>query len=293
MKKVFLKRNEVDFLIISKYALLCSASPFLFYSFIIHYYLCMSQSLSTLVQQVRPSVVRVFVHDEDEGNPVAGTGFFIDEQTILTCAHTLLLTSNIQSLLQSLGEDEFKESALQKFYEKHVRRVEIQHDNGIFEEAIFTRFEGSSDVGLIKVTSKNPFLSVSDTEIVEGSKVFYCGYPKDFQMPKAQWPFSVLNGIVSSKVQAQVGGYAENNLYQLQLPMLGGASGAPLFSEEDGGLIGFMNGYRSWGNDGFMRKEDDAGETVVEDFYVPLPLAVATPIKDALRIVDTLLTKDK
>lgn len=251
----------------------------------------MSHTLASLAKKVRPSVVRVFVHDEDVGNPVAGTGFFIDAHTVLTCAHTVLLTTNILSLLEEHGVEKEKDVFLKNFFMEKVRKVEIQKDDGTMETVIDVRFDGASDVAILTVTSSNPFATLSTDEPMEGSDVFYCGYPKDFEMPKKEWPFSVLRGTVSSKVRGQVGGYKENMLLQIQTGMLGGASGAPLFSMEDGGLVGFMNGYRTWGTDGLMRKDNEEDDAVMDSLYVPLPLAVATPIENAL-VIAKKLAKD-
>jgi V8-like Glu-specific endopeptidase len=244
---------------------------------------------SSLALDLTPKIVRILVKDK-KGETCVGTGFFIENDLVVTCAHVLLLDTDLRSLLKKLGRPKDSKKALRDYFKKNVASVFIEHSTGKKERVTSTAFNGFNDVGLLKIKAKTVIQPLkTGASLPLGSDIFFGGYQCMIQTKNVNNPFAVLKGSVATYTRVQNAGYGKNKRIVIQGTMLGGASGSPVFSQEDGKLVGMMNGYMHWGVDKVMRaKGKSTTKPRVEDLYIPIPIAFATPIEELVKEVEKL-----
>jgi len=159
------------------------------------------QNLPELYKKCLPSIVKISVLTYD-GTALEGTGFFIGEQTIVTCYHVA----------------------------DNVNAIEIETSDGK-KYTVDSIIACNQKTDLIKFTVKEKsklWLKLSDKLPDVGENVFIIGNPDDYD-------FSVSNGIVSAVRM-------KNNVQVIQntAPCSPGSSGSPVFNSQ-GNVIGVMS----------------------------------------------------
>lgn len=253
-------------------------------------------SLSKLAQEKRASIVRIVCM---RGKKIAmtGTGFFIDDSYVLTCAHVLLCNANIASLLEA-GDKLTKESAsleqkLKTHFLKSKITVFVETEKGKRMKAKSVSFNGSMDVGLVSIQSRGVPVEVKMRPMKIGETIMSLGFPYTIQTADDKFPFSAVQGIVMSQPKVQIGGYLRRLFTQIYCPSMGGASGSPVFDEQ-GFVIGILNGQMRWGDDNFLFRDENAKDSskIIKDaFHVPLPYGFVTPLQKIWSKVESLKSK--
>ncbi len=233
-----------------------------------------SKKLQQRVKDIRPSIVRVLVTN-NKNETYVGTGFFIRKNTILTCAHTLLDTSDLFLLreeLTSKDKSQSIEELFKKHYKKQIKQVEIELENRQIIEAKTVYFDPENDVGLITINNikHGPLVPISfdKKDIQLGKEVYLVGFPHTTQTANTEWPYTVTTGIISSHVHLHSGGYGVRDMLQVSLINLPGSSGSPLLSLDSGEAIGFLSGHMTWGRDGLASANNQSESPI--SFYLPL-----------------------
>ncbi len=221
---------------------------------------------------------------------MTGTGFFIDDHRIITCAHVLLGTTNLSSLIDDTVKDAAKhERALRTYFDEKKSVIRVQDVQGKSLRIKNVRFNGGMDIGVITVEKKREPLPLSRATLHVGDDVMTVGFPYTVQTKDVEFPYAASKGNVMSRVRICVGGYRTRDFIQIYCPSMGGASGSPIFSN-GGEVIGMLNGQMRWGDDHFaFLEQQEAKEVLIRDaFHVPLPYGFVTPIQTALRIAKKL-----
>lgn len=252
---------------------------------------------SILVQKLRPSIARILVTHKDPSKEVfGGTGFFIAPDKIVTCAHVVLFHPRLDVLLQELNvSDKNGEAALQKHFTQNIEQVMIEVSTGERKKAESVRFNAALDIAVLtlKTGVKDVEPLGSHTQDVSiGDEVFFGGFPYVIQTPTEDFPFAVHKGHINSFPALKMGGYKKKEMMQIQMMALGGASGAPIFSAENGALVGMVNGHMTWGADRVaIMKNDESSDAKFhpDDLYIPLPVVFGSPIEEVLKTAKDLL----
>jgi len=217
---------------------------------------------------------------------MTGTGFFIDEHHVLTCAHVLLCEPNIRSLF---GENEkfsketsLLEQKLKSVFSKENISVFVENHKGKRTKAKLVSLNGAMDVGLVRVEKIGMPIALNRKRPLRvGESIMTLGFPYTIQTNDDKFPFSAAQGNVMSLPKVQIGGYLRRSFAQIYCPAMGGASGSPVF-DENGDAVGILNGQMRWGDDNFLFRDEDAKDAskIIKDaFHVPLPYGFVTPLQ--------------
>lgn len=246
--------------------------------------------LRDLARQSKPSVVRIICASK-AFRTMTGTGFFIDDHRIVTCAHVLLGTTNLASLIDGPVKETAKhERALRAYSVRKKIAVRVHDASGTSLRIKSVRFDAGMDVGVITVVQSGAPLPIGRGGMDIGDDVMTVGFPYAIQTKDTEFPYAAGKGNVMCRVRVRVGGYRTRGFVQIYCPSMGGASGSPIFSSE-GRVVGMLNGQMRWGDDHFAFLEPkDGKETLVRDaFHVPLPYGFATPVREVLKIANALV----
>lgn len=239
--------------------------------------MAMSQHvLPLLAKDKRDSIVRIVVRCK--GRTTVGTGFFIDKNRIVTCAHVLLDVGNVQEVLDQHPEKKPEEAVrarLEKLETLSVERADGSH----VKLQKHCDIDPAFDVALLHtIAHSGEPLNVSSKKIGIGEDICMLGFPEAIHTDQTRFPYTANKGYVMSYPIVKIGGYKKRCMMQVFCSSLGGASGSPIFSAE-GEVIGMLNGQMQWGADNFvfMEKDEKNADTFKKDFlYVPLPIGFAT-----------------
>lgn len=243
--------------------------------------------LSDLTTKIRPSVVRVVV--ESEGNKISlGTGFYIDDKTVLTCAHVLMGPDDSRQIVQTLmqsnpGKD--INSVAKKWLEDRKTQVSLELADGRKVGADIDLVSYEYDFG--KLTSHEAGLPIPKQEegVILGEDVCFWGFPVVAHIENAKTPFTVNAGFVSTIAETIVASHQKRNFIQVNAINLEGNSGGPLVHLETGKLVGMINGNMNRGRDDLAAiAVDPNGQPALGSISlrIPLGIAYATPIKDII-----------
>lgn len=158
-------------------------------------------NLPKLYKKCLPAIVKISVQKHD-GLSSEGTGFFIDEKTIVTCYHVV----------------------------DNVNTIAIQDKNGkIYTVDSVIASNRASDLIKFSVKEKNnTWLKLSEKNPEPGENVFVIGNPDDYD-------FSISNGIVSAvRIKNSI------QVIQNTAPASPGNSGSPLLNSK-GFVVGVMS----------------------------------------------------
>ncbi len=161
----------------------------------------LGQNIPRLYKKATPSIVKISTLD-NSGLASSGTGFFIDEKTIITCYHVV----------------------------DNISKIDISTiDNKHFTvDSVIT---SNKQADLIKFTVKEKnktWLILSNKLPLVGETVFIIGNPNDFD-------FSISNGLVSAIRQKN-----NEQVIQTNAAASPGSSGGPLL-DKNGKVIGIMS----------------------------------------------------
>ncbi len=184
--------------------------------------------------------------------PDCGTGFvFLKDQNkiyILTCLHVVLSVSSlaeVETIIKRdglvVGKDSYRE-----FYEKYVNNVQVElATNSGLQEAELEDFLYERDLAILSAPIKNVsrIVTFDFSKPILGSRIGFCGFPitPDYK-DKTKFPFTVNEGIISAFSMAKPNSIYEFEHLQLNAVNLGGNSGAAVFTQNNGEVIGIIDG---------------------------------------------------
>lgn len=213
-----------------------------------------------------------------------GTGFLINENTLLTCYHVTDVsdkTKEGKELIKGIEEWYSFETGEKHKFDKDYVGIQIAVLGDVKEPAKIVRESEKGDYSILqidtKLTTKTP-LALCDSNVVEQTEQVYAlGYPANVTDFQNQLNYSaykdddvtITQGNVSKKnyVHADM---PDITLIQHSAYLSGGNSGGPLVNEK-GHVIGIANAHSNW-----------------DDYYYAIEI---NQIKDLLDILDIEYTK--
>jgi hypothetical protein len=250
--------------------------------------------LKNSIVRVKDATVRVIVTLVNGQHP-SGTGFFLSDMTLLTCAH-VAFGSDGHHLEEALAKLKDKPKEVRAFFESRVKKVEIFTNNGTpVGSAQLDTFDLKHDATVLKLRSGKSHAAVEydhTVNIALGEHVAFCGYPKlSNSTDPLSYSFMLNEGIVSGFPENAVGGFVAYKHLQVNAISVGGFSGSPLFLEDSGIVVGFINGNSNCGFETDVY--DQNGNVTKQSVQIPLPIAYATPLIAVDRILEPQKAAEK
>lgn len=172
--------------------------------------------LSDTIEKIKPSIVRVVVLLEAEGQRriiSMGSGFLCAPGAVATCYHVI--------------DPATKEEGAEVFI--------ISPDNKLIP--VLGGFsEYQKDITVLRIQGEDlPYLTLGDyTGIREGEEVAFCGYPLNLTVPTTS------SGIVAAKGNGIIADFPYD-VFQLDTAVNVGNSGSPVFLPHSGFVVGMVN----------------------------------------------------
>lgn len=219
---------------------------------------------------IRKLVVRIIVTNKS-GLKVSGTGFFVKESSILTCAHVAFGGDGTTFEQQLLALKD--EKLIRNLFQQRVSKIEIVAEDGTsLGKAVLNSFDIKHDAAILTIDGKSKFTARHDysSDLDLGDKVALCGFP--FSIGKTNpldYAFILNDGIIAGFPSNSVGGFPVYTHFQVNALSMGGFSGAPLFLQEEAVIKGMINGHMNIKG-------------------VPIGIAYATALKDIKVLLDSI-----
>lgn len=236
-----------------------------------------------LVQIIKEKVCRVVVYENDE-NYGTGSGFFVASKKLITCFHVAfrkeLKFLRLLPIFQNI-EAKNEHSKLEEYHRQYVVKTEIEDSEGKILPAILHSFNEKYDFAVFEIATEVSADKICDMDTLirlnYGDRVYFGGYPTQADYQAKDFPFALHEGLVSSFVNAAIGGDKYEHL-QIHSINLGGNSGAPLFKADSDKVVGIINGNMNFGNDNVLLQDLSTQSTIIGSVRIPIPVAYATPL---------------
>jgi serine protease Do len=199
---IWIMRKNSDLLMQKRFVVIIACLVFINWRPNIH----AQESLSNLVKRIEPSVVTVVTYYQNSKKNKIGSGFFIEQQQIISNWHVVAGANKIE-----------------------VRT----HEGRVFTVKRVTGYNMTSDVVMLTIDKPEPViqpLSVLRSLPEKGERIFVIGNPL------GTWEGSVTDGIVSAiRTIPNVG-----EIIQITAPVSMGSSGSPVINMQ-GQIIGMAS----------------------------------------------------
>lgn len=207
---------------------------------------------NTAVNADKSGILQVEVHykqDQEDLLVQTGTGFLINQSTLLTCDHVITIDEDDKSLIAEYMTEKTGEE--QKFDPDYVK-VQIAILGDVKEDATITRESAEADYAILTInqtlTTKTP-LKLSDSDKIEQTQEVYAlGFPAvvtDFQS-HTNYTAYVADDVTVTKGTVSKTNYVFNDggntrLIQHSANISEGNSGGPLVNA-NGAVVGINRG---------------------------------------------------
>lgn len=256
--------------------------------------------------KIKPAIVRIVVTktffnedssiDKNKTNFSFGSGFVINRNIIVSCAHLLSLKDNFKedaNLFRKINKKGPETEELKKFITKYIKKIEFQkHEESIFSEMKLKNFDIDYDCAIFEFVDVNKKVTGLEIDpyrqLKEGEEVAFAGFPTVVPQYKLiETPFTVNEGIISSFPEVTVGGLKKYKFIQVNAVNLGGNSGAPLFMKKSGKVIGIIAGNQNIGFDVFQIKNGQLNSKIEGQkvLVTAFGVAYATPINFVVPLI--------
>jgi len=232
--------------------------------------------LKEATKKIQDKIVRIIV-DQGNNQSSSGTGFLIGPNSVLTCSHVAFGCKDRKSEEEIVKLNNNLEKTRALFNER-VEGVALFKENGDkIGVAILSKFDIGSD-SVIFSFDGNPQEAVDydvSYQLEPGEKVAFCGFPKLTNSTNPlSYSFMLNEGIISGFPKNAVGGFPEYEHIQINAVSVGGFSGSPIFLEEGGTVIGFINGSSNRSFKTTLIQNSVKGRPTLTEKHVSIPIGV-------------------
>jgi S1-C subfamily serine protease len=252
-------------------------------------------TLKESIEKVKKATVQIIVTPRN-GKKSSGSGFFIKENFILTCAH-VAFGSEGPEFEKSLVALKDNIEGIKSLFAQRIIKIEIAtEDRQILGEAELDGYDIEHDAVILALKTVKSSVVVSydsSANLKLGEKVAFCGYPKVSQSEDPlTYSFMLNEGIISGFPSNNVGGFPQYEHIQVNAMSIGGFSGSPLFLEETGTIVGLINGNSNIGiKAAIVMPETNLLKNQIVN--VPLGIAYATSLATITKLIKPYTDRDR
>jgi hypothetical protein len=254
-----------------------------------------------LITKTIPSVISLAIGPEESKKPnrFFGTAFGVslyhkNDQTdvFLTCSHVF------DNLMAELAESRDKTKFVSIFHKDGFEWIEIESIRRFSPNLISGNpdedFAETHDISLCRIPGIHvPPLTLSDNKYIYGAEVGILGFPNYEHFQKIHPQPSILKTVISGELiypLETLNGQAKADRLALGCVTGHGFSGSPVFSAENGRIVG-MHDYAPIENDIWMKRERTP-RCMDSDLYVEYPGGISfaipsTRLRQAINLLET------